>query len=588
MRNKNTFFASATAALAAASSLGLMPAASAADIYMNPNAAITKQWQKNSATYGKPLAKEVCVTGAGCAQQFENAVITWSRNTGVKVLSGAERAQAYVDAGGVKTLGALESDAWNNSFCGPSVTTFNGSNSSRWLLVVDEGKASVGSKIDLNSDAGKKWLAERAQTKQCFDAVAETPTPTQTDSVVTSAPEMIIDGVDWTHSMTNRGQQSRWLVREGKTYVIATDDETNILPSATAYEVPWMGVASNATELWQNPSPSVEFTAGSNNQFAIIGYPVADAVWDGDTAVQEFKYGTVSWTQGKEPTVRLNVEGAQRLIDLETYFPDIKLEKKDNRFYVAERQYGYENKGFSEYYVFDTQSGNMAHLSHAMYENYMASPEKFGAIDSSFTNPNNSYHSASFKLNDSQSISMVDAGTSAFYTVFYTVETTTTAADGTQHTETSGKHMASTWVPQDPATVDWSQAYYEPRQGALVYTDELSVLIVKANADGTAPAEGAPVYRSHLLGAQKSLQTIGTWTQYAEWANGYWGGEATDATALGLPIADPVLTNKDGVSYETQQFEGGTITWRMLSEDYANVDQATITLNEIGQARLGQ
>lgn len=68
MKNKNTFFASATAALAAASSLGLMPAASAADIYMNPNAAITKQWQKNSATYGKPLAKEVCVTGAGCAQ----------------------------------------------------------------------------------------------------------------------------------------------------------------------------------------------------------------------------------------------------------------------------------------------------------------------------------------------------------------------------------------------------------------------------------------------------------------------------------------------------------------------------------------
>lgn len=562
MKHKHTFLASASAALAATASLGLTPAASATDIYMNPKAAITQQWQKNSATYGQPLSKEICVTGTGCAQQVENAVITWSRNTGVKVLSGAERAQAYVDAGGVKTLGALESDAWNNSFCGPSVTTFNGSNSSRWLLVVDEGKASVGSKIDLNSDAGKKWLAERGQTKQCFDAVAETPAP-NTDPI----------DIDWSQATWNQAQESLVITVGEKTYVIAADSNGKPVADASAVEVPWLATDPSAASSWKSPFLSVEYTGGRNRQFDGLGYPVSAPVKNGDVYVQEFKYGTVTWTQDSAPTTRLNLEGAQRYVAVAGSAP---LQKVDERFYAAE----------SGTIIFDTVSGNLAALSPAMYENYMASPEKYGTVYGSYISSQSDYREATFTLNDKQSLTMTNFG-STHHSVLYTVDTTTTSADGTNHTETSGEHLASTWVPQAPATVDWSKAHYEPRQGALVYTDELSVLIVKANADGTAPAEGAPVYRSCWLGAQKIQQSRGTWTQFAEWTNGDWNGGTTQVTALGLPTADPIVTVKDGVSYETQQFEGGTITWRMLAEDNANIDQATITLNEIGQARLG-
>ncbi len=177
---KNTYTITTSALALATLAMTLTPgAAQAATFRQNPDAGITKVWQQNPEKYGQPTSNEECVTGSGCAQSFENAVITWSRTTGVKVLNGAERAAAYKEAGGIAALGALESDAWNHSYCGTSVTTFNGKNQSRWLVVLEDDKGTAGTALDLNSEEGRKWKAERDQTRECFDTAAENPAPVE-------------------------------------------------------------------------------------------------------------------------------------------------------------------------------------------------------------------------------------------------------------------------------------------------------------------------------------------------------------------------------------------------------------------------
>ncbi|MDO4917398.1 MAG: hypothetical protein Q3974_07265 [Rothia sp. (in: high G+C Gram-positive bacteria)] len=165
--------------LCAAMLLGATPGvaqATTSSIPMNPNAGITKLWKTNTAKYGQPVSKENCVPGKGCEQVFENSVITWNTRTGVKALTGADRVAAYVKAGGIGTVGALESDAWNNTFCGPVVSTWDGA--TRHLVIVAAGKGTAGSSIDLNSATGKDWLANRGKTGKCFTDV----TPTQPDT----------------------------------------------------------------------------------------------------------------------------------------------------------------------------------------------------------------------------------------------------------------------------------------------------------------------------------------------------------------------------------------------------------------------
>ncbi len=147
---------------------GVAQAATTPSVYMNPNAGITKLWKTDPAKYGNPVSQEKCVKGKGCEQVFEKSVITWNNRTGVKALTGTDRAQAYEKAGGIGVVGALEGDAWNNTYCGPSVTTFDGK--TRHLVVVGGTKATAGSSIDLNSAEGKKWLQTRGTTKACFDA----------------------------------------------------------------------------------------------------------------------------------------------------------------------------------------------------------------------------------------------------------------------------------------------------------------------------------------------------------------------------------------------------------------------------------
>lgn len=197
---KNTYTITTSALALATLAMTITPGtAQAATFRQNPDAGITKVWQQNPGKYGQPTSNEECVTGAGCAQTFENAVITWSRTTGVKVLNGAERAAAYKEAGGIAVLGALESDAWNHSFCGTSVTTYNGKNQSRWLVVLEDGKSTAGKALDLNSEAGKKWKAERDQTRECFDTTGDNPAPVEDPKptpVAEEVPQKYVDEVN--------------------------------------------------------------------------------------------------------------------------------------------------------------------------------------------------------------------------------------------------------------------------------------------------------------------------------------------------------------------------------------------------------
>lgn len=194
--------------LSATALVALLPsvaqAAPTPSVYMNPKAGITKLWKTDPAKYGKPLSPEKCVKGKGCEQIFEKSVITWGSSTGVKALTGADRAQAYEKAGGIGGVGALEGDAWNNTYCGPSVTTYDGK--TRHLVVVGDTKATAGSSIDLNSVEGKKWLQTRGTTKACFDAkpAADNEAATKAkvldmvhksfDSTVTAEDIIVTDG----------------------------------------------------------------------------------------------------------------------------------------------------------------------------------------------------------------------------------------------------------------------------------------------------------------------------------------------------------------------------------------------------------
>lgn len=172
MKHLYTYTASAVAT--AALIVTLTPGtAQAAPFYQNPDSGITKMWQTDPEKYGQPIANEECFSNKTCSQDFENATISWNRTNGVKVLNGAENAAAFRAAGGAEVFGGFEGDAWDHSYCGPSVTTFNGQTRS---LVVLAGE-NAGASLDLNSPEAEQWRVERLLTGNCFNEVEETPVP---------------------------------------------------------------------------------------------------------------------------------------------------------------------------------------------------------------------------------------------------------------------------------------------------------------------------------------------------------------------------------------------------------------------------
>lgn len=167
-------YAYATSAVATAALIVTMtPAtAQAAEASPAPKSGIARLWLKDPAKYGQPLSPEKCFPNKTCAQDFENATITWNKRNGVQVLNGAENATTFRAAGGAEVFGGFEGDAWNHAYCGPSVTTYNGQTRSLIVLAGEHAGAS----LDLNSPEAEQWKAERVQTGNCFYK-EETPEP---------------------------------------------------------------------------------------------------------------------------------------------------------------------------------------------------------------------------------------------------------------------------------------------------------------------------------------------------------------------------------------------------------------------------
>lgn len=70
------------------------------------------------------------------------------------------------------------------------------------------------------------------------------------------------------------------------------------------------------------------------------------------------------------------------------------------------------------------------------------------------------------------------------------------------------------------------------------------------------------------------------WNQYSDWGWGsQWGSAPTEASMLGLPVAEATTVVEDGVTYELQEFEGGSIRWKVATDPDGNyADSAQITL----------
>ena len=123
-------------------------------------------WLNHLDDLGVVLTAEQCYSNGSCEQGFENGLVTWNARNGVHVLTDPSEIYVFLAAGGVEKFGALESDSWNHSYCGQSVTTYDGTN--RWLIIVSPFSANAGSFINLDSPEAIQWKAERISTGGCF------------------------------------------------------------------------------------------------------------------------------------------------------------------------------------------------------------------------------------------------------------------------------------------------------------------------------------------------------------------------------------------------------------------------------------
>lgn len=141
--------------------------------------------------------------------------------------------------------------------------------------------------------------------------------------------------------------------------------------------------------------------------------------------------------------------------------------------------------------------------------------------------------------------------------------------------------------PIDPAQIDWSKANYYPQHNALVYQDgPTAVIIAAVSSQDPTPAPDAKAYRSNWLGFMALQTDRFNWNQYSDWGWGsQWGSAPTEASMLGLPVAEATTVVEDGVTYELQEFEGGSIRWKVATDPDGNyADPAQITLKPEVQA----
>lgn len=559
-------FLSATMLLSAAPGV-----ANAATI--NASTAIGKYGQAHQGELGNPVTDEQKFANGASAQEFERGLVTYSQRTGTRTLTNAQEIQVFKNAGGVEKFGALESGSWNNTFCGQSVTTFDGK--TRWMVVVD-AKTQPSSSVDLNSAEGNQWKKDRVKTNACFPdnapVVAQPTEPTDP-----AQPENPVANLDWSKATFVSGQKALLLTTDTTAYVTAADANGARVTNAPVYEVEWLKVSEDARNVW----------TGENfrtSMFPVLGKPTAPATWAGDTSTQAFEHGTVTWTRGAErPTVKLTQDGVVALEDAaHVHGYDVyptgysgQLTPFGSHFLIEKTE--------RYIFVYDTQSDSSAWMDPRVFDEFAKDPERFGTLKYSvgvgdgrgedvynylvtyMNEPGGGEVALSGYMTKSVSVSSDKDG-------FYRINNEPTPAPLT-----------------DPAAVDWANdAYFIRSQQVLFFQDGDSALILDANADGT-PQAGASAHRSDWLGFQMTRNARFNTNAAELWAYGSpYTDDITDFGALGLPLADGRYVEENGQKYYLQDFEGGSIKWTVPPTSFIELDDSKveITLNALGEARL--
>ncbi|MDO4917399.1 MAG: hypothetical protein Q3974_07270 [Rothia sp. (in: high G+C Gram-positive bacteria)] len=551
---------------------GLAQATPTTSIPMNPNAGITKLWQKNPDLYGKPVYPEKCVTGKGCEQVFEKAVLTWNSRNGVKALTGAAKVAAFEKAGGVATVGALEGDSWNNTFCGPVVTTWDGK--TRHLVVVGDSKATAGSSIDLNSSAGKDWLATRSATNACFPA-EEAPVPPGTNHEIPA-------NLNWSQAFHSYQGDTLILQTETTAYVTKADENYQPLAGATVFEVPLLAKPLNNLSTWYN-----SYDNAALQPEAALGMPLANPVWGGASYTQQFEGGTESFNAATgEHKTFISIEGAK------TYAKSINMKLPvdaggyQGNFQKIDADL-YAERGNFYTFIYDSRQGIFGIMDNRAFDVFLEDTHQFGTFaGSSVVGDGRGGDMYNYGFTNFIDQSGYEVTVSGFKTK--SVNVIRTNADGTWITEIIDREPE--WVPMDPATVDWSKAYHIYRDGIPGQNESIlfmqdgpaSSLIIKANADGT-PQAGAMAYRSDWLGYFQPRS--GRWdiTDFSLWSEPTPAGSLAPQYFLGAPIEDGKTVVENGVTFQTQRFEHGAIKWEVPVGD-AKAKDAVVTLDAETQA----
>lgn len=540
---------------------------------VNANTAIGKYGQAHQGELGKPLTDEQKFANGASAQEFEHGLVTYSQRTGTRTLTNAQEIQAFKNAGGVEKFGALESGSWNNTFCGQSVTTFDGK--TRWMVVVD-AKTQPSSSVDLNSAEGNQWKTDRTKSFACFpdnapviDQPAEPTDPAQ--------PENPVVNLDWSKATFVSDQKALLLITETTAYVTAADANGARVANAPVYEVEWLKSNEDARTIWNGEK-------FQTSKFLVLGQPTSVATWNGDTSTQVFEYGTVTFTRGAtRPVVELTREGIKKLeAASQVHGYDIYATDYKGNLTALDSRFSYEKAtGFT--YVYDSQADTGAWMDPRVFDEFIKDPTRFGTLKYSGSvgdgrgGPSYNYMITYFDEPE---------GGEAQVTGFMTKSVSVWSdKDGSYLIDNEPAPAPLT----DPADVDWSQhAYLKGNQQALYYQDGDSALIIAANPDGT-PKAGAKAVRSDVLGFQM--------TRFSRFDNNFaefwaYGSPYTDSImepgALGLPLADGRYVEEAGQKYYLQDFEGGSIKWAVPESRLKEVDtsKVEVTLNALGEARL--
>lgn len=541
---------------------------------LNTQTAIGKYVQSHQGDLGNPVTDEQKFANGASAQEFEHGLVTYSQRTGTRTLTNAQEIQAFKNAGGVEKFGALESDSWNNTFCGQSVTTFDGK--TRWMVVVD-AKTQPSSSVDLNSAEGNQWKKDRVKTNACFpDNAPVVDQPTEpTDP---AQPENLVANLDWSKATYVQYKNALLLQTDTTAYVTAADANGVRVANAPVYEVEWLKTNEAARQVWT-------WENYNSGKLSLLGLPIAPATWNGNTSTQTFDYGTVTWTRGSErPTVELTQEGTVKLESAaQVHGYDIRAEGYTGNLTPLDDRFLIEKT--SEFiFVYDSKADTAGWMDPRVFDEFVKDPDRFGTIKYSGSigdgrgGPIYNYMITYFDEPE---------GGETQVTGFMTKSVTVSSdRDGNYIIDNEPELAPLT----DPATVDWSKyATLMGNQQALYFQDGDSALIIAANPDGT-PKMGAKAVRSDVLGFQMT-RFDGRWDHNfaSAWVYGSpYTDEITNAGALGLPLADGRYVEENGQKYYLQDFEGGSIKWavpasRLIESDDSKVE---ITLNALGEARL--